>query len=111
MTNSCSFCKTYTPEQKLRKYLATLLSSISTLQPMKVDFKFSCATCQVQCPCETALNAHLAGKQHKKKLESAKLTIFCCGVCKIETSNQGGLDMHMAGKSHLKKLAKLGNTG
>lgn len=85
--------------------------SISTLQPMKVDFKFSCSTCQVQCPCETALNAHLAGKQHKKKLESAKLTIFCCGVCKIETSNQGGLDMHMAGKSHLKKLAKLGSTG
>merc|ERR1719189_3526463 len=78
-------------------------------KPTRVDFKFNCATCKVQCPCEAALNAHLAGKQHKKKLESSKVTIFCCGICKIETSNQGGLDMHLAGKNHLKKVAKLKN--
>ena len=70
---------------------------------------FDCSLCQVQCSSQTTLATHLAGKQHKKKLEMSQKGTgsgFRCEICNIETSDQGGLDMHLAGKNHRKKAAK-----
>lgn len=68
---------------------------------------FDCSLCQVQCSSQATLSTHLAGKQHKKKLELSQRMAtgsqFRCDICNIETTDQNGLDMHLSGKKHMKK--------
>ncbi len=69
---------------------------------------FDCSLCQVQCSSQGTLATHLAGKQHKKKLEMAHRQdnpgMFRCEVCNVEATDQANLDMHFAGKKHQKKV-------
>ena len=69
---------------------------------------FDCTLCNIPCSSQQVLNTHLAGKQHKKKLELSQAAggRFRCEVCSIEATDQAGLDMHLAGKKHIKKAAQ-----
>ena len=72
---------------------------------------FDCGLCQVQCSSQVVLDAHLIGKQHKKKLEMTQAPTgnFRCEICNVQSTDQGGLDMHLAGKKHIKKAAQAGS--
>jgi len=71
---------------------------------------FDCSLCQVQCSSQGTLATHLAGKQHKRKLEIAQNnqnnSNFRCDICNVETTDQNGLDMHLAGRKHIKKASQ-----
>jgi len=64
---------------------------------------FNCSICQVQCPCQTALADHLAGKKHKKLSQNTHGCQFRCDICNIETTSQYNLDQHLAGEKHRKR--------
>ena len=84
---------------------------LSSLRNKPLVTGFDCGLCQVQCSSQVVLDAHLIGKQHKKKLEMTQAPSgnFRCEICNIAVTDQGGLDMHLAGKKHIKKAAQAGS--
>merc|ERR1719225_1647234 len=67
-------------------------------ESMKMMGSFNCDLCQVKCPGQTALAAHLAGKPHKGKLD------FDCSICQVQCPCQKTMASHLSGKQHKKKL-------
>lgn len=92
-----------TEKEKLAAKLNENTSMGSTLVKKGV---LSCNICDVTVQSKDVLDAHLMGKQHKKKLAQSKNpgAKFRCDLCNIETSDQTGLDMHLQGSKHKKKL-------
>ena len=84
---------------------------LSSLRNKPLANGFDCGLCQVQCSSQVVLDAHLIGKQHKKKLEMTQAPSgnSRCEICNIAVTDQGGLDMHLAGKKHIKKAAQAGS--
>ena len=84
---------------------------LSSLRNKPLANGFDCGLCQVQCSSQVVLDAHLIGKQHKKKLEMTQAPTgnFRCEICNVQSTDQGGLDMHLAGKKHIKKAAQAGS--
>jgi len=84
---------------------------LSSLRNKPLVTGFDCGLCQVQCSSQVVLDAHLIGKQHKKKLEMTQAPTgnFRCEICNVQSTDQGGLDMHLAGKKHIKKAAQAGS--
>jgi len=68
-----------------------------------------CDICNLQSTSQVSHNAHMQGKNHKKKvnlLNSSKSKFFC-ELCNITTTDQGTLDTHLVGKSHKSKERRL----
>ena len=84
---------------------------LSSLRNKPLANGFDCGLCQVQCSSQVVLDAHLIGKQHKKKLEMLHPPNrnFQCEICNVKANDQVGLDMHLAGKKHKKKLVQAGS--
>jgi len=73
-----------------------------------------CDICDISVNSQEILNAHLQGKNHKKKLNQVggsngnSVKSFHCDVCNVNTSDQTNLDMHLQGAKHNKMLRNMG---
>merc|ERR1711981_544441 len=67
----------------------------------KVNGKFYCEPCDTYCSQLDVMQAHLSGKNHKKKTK--QITRFACDLCLIEVSSAETLQTHYQGMSHIKR--------
>jgi len=67
----------------------------------KVNGKWYCEPCDTYCSQLDVMQAHLSGKNHKKKTK--EITRFTCDLCLIEVSSAETLQTHYQGMSHIKR--------
>lgn len=67
----------------------------------KVNGQYYCDPCDTYCQRMDVMQAHLSGKNHKKKTK--QIARFACDLCLIEVSSEETLQTHYQGMSHIKR--------
>merc|ERR1719469_464452 len=68
----------------------------------EVKWKFTCKICTIQTNNDDAMQKHLMGVKHKKKLE-VKAQVFC-DLCEIYARDDAMMQKHIAGLKHTTML-------
>lgn len=63
--------------------------------------QYYCPTCDTYCARMDVMQAHLSGKNHKKKTK--QIARYACDLCLIEVSSAETLQTHYQGMSHIKR--------
>jgi len=90
-----------------QRFQSVVNPSISFSYPIKQFNPFFCKICNIDLASKVTYEAHIAGKNHKKKENSMNHTSqgeFYCDVCTLQLTSLVTFEAHIRGKQHAKRV-------
>jgi len=101
----CTSQVVYDDHMKGKNHAAKVRAALQAANG-ELDAQHQCSVCHIFAATRDALQAHIDGKAHKKKVASLSLNKFDlrCDLCDVTSTDKDGHEKHLNGKRHKENM-------